>query len=226
MKISKEEFVECLPKKLKGNVTDKLVNTINNLAGDKEAANLFRDNVMSYGDLLSQGRYKLSNYLEASLFVAHKQLGKSNVDAWIATFPKKYQKYVGSVPDKTIATYASAYAKNKLVVSIMDRALVPVHILFADEYYKAVKVQVELMYNASSDTVRQKASEAIMRELKPPMEAKVKVEVTDSSGVMDSLAEAVAKLSSNQREKIIEGSYTTKEIAHSNITKASDDDKE
>src|SRR5690606_39414914 len=54
--------------------------------------NVFR----GYIGLLSEFDFRLNDFVDACIFTGYKFHGFTNVDAFIRTFPRKYQKYMRS----------------------------------------------------------------------------------------------------------------------------------
>ena len=56
------------------------------------------------------------DYVNAVKYVSHKLMGCTNLDAYVKTFPVKYQGFLNQgVLSKDIASYITAYNKSKLV---------------------------------------------------------------------------------------------------------------
>lgn len=222
--ISISEFKGCIPKSLHTNVTQEFVDKINTLQVDVEAAELFRDNLISYAEVLNSGRYKLLDYVNASLFVAFKMQGKKNFEAWCSTFPMKFTKYSGKVPDKDIYAYAATYNKGKLVQAIAERSMAVDHVLFADVRHKAIRRQAELMMS-DNENVAQKAADSLMNHLKAPEEAKIKVDIGISANdTIAQLEQTLNRLAERQSRLIIDGHSTAKDVAHQPILLENTDD--
>ncbi len=216
--LSVKEFQECLPKSMHSNVTQGFVDSINNLQVDSEAAEVFRDNLVTYSDVLKEGKYKLVNYVEASLFVAFKMQGKTNFQAWCSTFPKKYQRYVNERrPDKDIHAYASTYNKGKLVQAISERSMAVDHVLFADVRHRAIRRQAELMMS-DNEQVAQRAADSIMNHLKAPEESKIKVDIgVNENDTINQLEQTLSRMAKMYSEGIASGNMTAKQIAEQPI---------
>lgn len=218
MTITLTEFKEAVPKGLRNSITQQLVDDINQIAIDPEAASKFRENVISYTDVLNQGRYKVTDYINACLFSSFKLMGYTNQDAWKATFPDKYRTLIarGGTP-KELSSYASMYNKGQLVQAVNERTIVKDCILFADIRHAAIMKQFQLM-NTASDAVAQKAADSLMKELKMPekVESTISIGVNNDS-VLVGLQNAMNQLASMHREKIIDGTVTAKEVAQGAI---------
>lgn len=212
-----EQFKECIPKSLHKNVTVEFVDSLNNVAVDEEAARQFRDNLVQYADVLNDGRYKLLDYVNASLFVAFKMMGKTNLEAWSLTFPNKYKKKVAQgTSDKDLHSYSSMYNKGKLVQAVSERSMAVDHVLFADVRHRAIKRQAELMMS-DNEHVAQKAADSLMNHLKSPESAKVDIKVSNDSGVLAGLQDTLLKMAQQQKEMIESRTMSVKDVAHQPI---------
>lgn len=88
MVMTPEEFKAALPIQLKNAVTDEVMNSVNAvLAGPATAA--FKENLLSYSNVLLEGRFKMTSYVSAVRYVSFKLLGGTNKAAFAATFPDK-----------------------------------------------------------------------------------------------------------------------------------------
>ncbi len=223
--ITVEQFKECIPKSLHKNVTAEFVDSLNTVAVDAEAARQFRDNLVQYADVLNDGRYKLLDYVNASLFVAFKMMGKTNLEAWSLTFPSKYQKKVAAgTSDKDLHSYSSMYNKGKLVQAVTERSMAVDHVLFADVRHKAIKRQAELMMS-DNEHVAQKAADSLMNHLKAPETAKVDIKVSSDSGVLSGLQDTLLKLAEQQKAMIESKAMSAKTIAHQPILIEAEEDE-
>lgn len=210
------ELTNTLPKQIKGKVTQSMVDTVNNLA-DPEFREHYRDNLVSYGSVLDKGKFKIEQYFDAVKYVSYKILGDNIITAYKKTFPTKYANFKAQgVLDKDIASYASAYNKNKLVNLIWEQSSIPFHVINQDIRQKALMTQVELMETAKSEKVRSDAANSVLTHLKPPETNKMELEIShkEDSHIND-LRKAVQELSARQGLAIKSGILNAKEVAHS-----------
>jgi hypothetical protein len=217
--LTEDQFKKVLPDKVKKSINAELMNQINKTLSDPDMYETYRENLLSYTKVMADGRFKIHNYVEAVKYVSHKLRGCSNIDAYIKTFPDKYQRFITQgVADKDIASYVTAYNKSKLVNLIFEQTLVPSYILNADLYQKALNVQAELMVSANSEKVRSDAANSILTHLKVPETQKIELDIgvkKDSS--INALREATLELVAQQRLALQAGSMDLKEVAHSNV---------
>ena len=217
-----DQFKMALPDKVKKSVNQELVDQINKTLGDPDMYEAYRDNLLSYTRVMSDGRFKVSEYISAVKYVSHKLMGDTNIDAYSKTFPDKIQRFMSQgVAAKDIASYVTAYNKSKLVNLIFEQTLVPSYVLNQDLYQKALNVQAELMVSANSEKVRTDAANSLLTHLKMPETKKVELDIgikEDSS--IGALRAATLELARQQRMSLEAGQSTAQEIAHSRVVQA------
>jgi len=215
--LTKEQLQASMPKKFRHNVTDEMIEFINSTEGD-EFRDVYKENLVGFADVIESGRYKMLDYVNAVKFVSYKLIGDSNTIAYAKTFPDRYQRLIDkNTPMKTIASFSTAYNKGDLVHKILERTLVPVHILNMDIHQEAINTQADLMRSAKSETVRQKAAECLIMQLKAPEAAKIEVDVSYSNSSIDELRETTRALAQQQLKMIQSGAVTAEHVAQSDI---------
>jgi len=212
-----EQFKQALPEKVKKSVNQELIDQVNATLSEPELYESYRDNLISYTKVMADGRFKVSSYIEAVKYVSHKLMGCTNIDAYVKTFPAKYTRFIADgVSAKDIASYVTAYNKNKLVNLIFEQTLIPSYVLNQDLYQKALNVQADLMVNSHSDKVRCDAANSLLTHLKMPETQKVELEIgykEDSS--IAALRATTLELARQQRIMMESGAMTAQDIAHS-----------
>lgn len=190
-----------------GAVTPELMQLINSSLKNEEAMEIYKENLLSFTSVLQQGKFKLSSYVNAVRYVGFKIMGSSNKDAYIRTFPDKYQKFLkDSVNDKDIASYITAYNKSKLVNLIFAQAQIPTYILNAPLFQQAINVQAALMMNAKSEMVRFQAANSLLTHLKAPETTKVELDIgITHNTVIDDYEKAMSLMVAKQKELIMAG---------------------
>lgn len=211
-----QEVQDSLPAGQKGVITQDMVNQLNNLSKDPEEARYIRENFISFSQVLSEGRFKLGDYVRAVMYVSHKVMGKSNLESYKATFPERYQQMVadGRQP-KDIASYVAAYNKGKLVNLVYERAMIPTWVLNQDMFQSALNTQYEIMNDVSvSDKVRVEAANSILTHLKKPEsnKAELKVEIGMNDG-MKALEARLAEMAELQMKTIEGDAMSVQEVA-------------
>lgn len=230
-KVTVEELKILYPVKVAGKVLEQAAEILNTATEDMDyvMAKEFRDNCLSFIDILknSKSRVSFADYVNACKFATFKLAGNTDVRAYALTFPDRIRRMErDKVPNSHLYQYASIYSKNKTVVEVMAKLVVPTHIMFQDIFHQAVKVQSELMLNDKiSPKVRSDAANSLMTHLKTPevKQAELKVDV-QGSGAIEQLAEALGSLSGKQSEMLREGRYSLRDIREATIIEVTPDD--
>ena len=219
MTITTEVLKHSLPDKFKNSVNDELLNNINNTLSDPDLYETYRDNFLSYMSVLNDGRYKITDYLNAVKYCTQRLMGKSQIDSYIVTFPDRYNTMIqNGKSSKDISSIVTVYNKSKLVNAIMEQSLIPSYILNQDLYQKAINVQAELMNTASSEKVRSDAANSLLIHLKPPETKKVELDIgLKQCNEVEQLRNVIAELAGKQRKFIEAGVVTAKETAEQRL---------
>ena len=219
MTLTVEQFRMALPDKVKKSVNQELIDQINQTLSDPDMFETYRDNLLSYTKVMADGRFKITDYVNAVKYVSHKLMGCTNIEAYTKTFPDKYQRWINQgVSSKDIASYVTAYNKSKLVNLIFEQTLIPSYVLNQDLYQKALNVQAELMVSAKSEKVRCDAANSLLSHLKMPETQKVELDLgikEDSS--IAALRQATMELVRQQRLMVEAGAMNAQEVAHSKV---------
>jgi len=219
MTLTVEQFRMALPDKVKKSVNQELIDQINQTLSDPDMFETYRENLLSYTKVMADGRFKITDYVNAVKYVSHKLMGCTNIEAYIKTFPDKYQRWVNQgVSSKDIASYVTAYNKSKLVNLIFEQTLIPSYVLNQDLYQKALNVQAELMMTAKSEKVRCDAANSLLNHLKMPETQKVQLDLgikEDSS--IAALRQATMELVRQQRLMVEAGAMNAQDVAHSKV---------
>jgi hypothetical protein len=210
----------ALPDKVKKSVNQELIDSVNNVLIDPEMFESYRDNLISYTKVMADGRFKVTEYVNAVRYVSHKLMGCTNIAAYTKTFPDKYTRFVANgVQASDIASYVTAYNKSKLVNLIFEQTLIPSYVLNQDLYQRALNVQADLMVNAKSEKVKCDAANSLLTQLKMPEITKVELDIgikEDSS--INALRQATLELARQQRLSMESGQMTAEGVAHSKLT--------
>lgn len=212
-------FKEVLPKKLKRQVNQTLMDQINATIDDPVILEAFKDNLIGFTSVLTEGKFTMAQYICAVKYASYKLMGATNKDAYLKTFPGKYSDFVTrGVSAKDISSYSTAYNKTKLVNLIMAQTLIPVHVLNAPMFQQALNVQAELMLGAKSEMVRSNAATALLTHLRPPeaQEIELSIAVKEDDSIK-ALRESTLALVAQQKEMIRTGSASVTAIAESNL---------
>lgn len=217
--LTEQQLKDALPEKLKKSVSKELLQSLNQTLSDPILGENLRDNIIGYAHVMQNGKFKLSQYINAVNYVSFKVMGATNLQAYSKTFPDKYQEMLNkNVSTKDINSYVCAYNKGKLVNLIYEQTLIPTYILNADMHQKALNVQADLMLTAKSEKVRSDAANSLLTHLKAPEVTKVEMDIKHSaSDELKELKKATMDLVEQQRQSIAVGQSTAKDIAHSKV---------
>lgn len=216
--LTKEMVQRALPPNLKGVATQAFTDQINGIVSDPEIAEQVRNNFISYTSVLSEGKFKVEDYLHAVVFASFKLMNMSNQDAYFRTFPQRHANMLAKgMPAKDIAAYVSMYFKGKLVQLVLQQTLTPSWVLNQDLYQKAINVQADLMCNAQSEKVRCEAANSLITALAKPKDVGplINIGVNESSGLTE-LKATLLQLAEQQQQLISQG-ISPKEIAGQRI---------
>lgn len=219
--LTTEVLERALPDKFKKSLNTELLEKINKTLTDPDIQDHLRDNFIHYIDILNDGRFKITDYLNAIKYTTHKLMGNSNINAYIKTFPDRYQDQLSrGLSNKDIQSIITVYNRSKLVTAIMEQSLVPSWILNQHLHQEAINTQAELMRTAQSEKVRSDAANSLLIHLKPPEVTKVELDigVTDSDQ-LSALKEATVALAAQQKRLIESGVMTAKNAAEQKVIK-------
>jgi len=209
-----------MPKRMKHNVTQSLVDTLNKLVTDPDERQYFRENLLSYTHVLQDPNVKMEAYIHAVRYVSYKMMGLTNQESWCKTFPDRYQRIMddGKSAGHLRAT-VSGYAKNKIVATVYEQAMIMPHILNADVFQEAVTTQAALMTDPKvSDKVRSDAANSLMTHLKSPESKRLELDIgVKEDDSLRELRHAVTDLAIAQRQSIETGTRDAQDIADSKI---------
>ena len=214
-----DQFKAQLPDKLKKSINQELIDQINATLQEPELYEQYRENLLSYTKVMQDGRFKINEYINAVKYVSHKLMGCTNLDAYSKTFPDKIQRFTAqNVAQKDIASYVTAYNKQKLVNLIYEQTLIPSYVLNQDLYQKALNTQAELMIYAKSEKVRSDAANSLLTHLKPPEVKKVELDIgIKEDGSIAQLRATTLELARQQRLALEAGMLNAQEVAHSTL---------
>lgn len=215
-----EEFKSVLPAAVKKSVTQDVLDIVNSAIGEPEFIEAFKENLVGYQYVLTNGKFKLTSYVEAVKYVSHKLMGATNNDAYKRAFPEKIAEFKRrGISDKDISTYVCAYNKNKLVSLIFAQSMIPTHVLNADIFQEAINIQLQLARSAQSEKVRSDAANSLMVQLRPPEVKKIELDigVKGDESVITALRETTMELVKQQKLALQSGAITAQDAAHSGL---------
>lgn len=220
MQLTEQQLKTILPSNFRTGLSQDLIDNINNVLSDEGMATAFKENLITFTSVLSEGKFSLQEYINAVKFVSFKALGDTGKVAYAKTFPERYNRWLQEgVEGKKIASYVSIYSQTKLVTLIMERMLVPSWILNQDVYQQAINTQAQLMLDTKvSPMVRTKAADSLLNILKRPETQKMELQVSQKeSDSMIDLRASLQELVEAQKTMIANKVYSAKQIAEKGL---------
>lgn len=218
-----QEVKQAFPSTLRNSVSQDFVDKLNQMHTDPLIREAMQEKALGYISILQEGKFKIDDYLSAVKFVTYRVSGHTQQESYLKAFPERNKKFMlEGASSKEISAYVSMYAKGKLPTMMLERAMIPVWLVNADNFQKAINTQVELMTTASSEMVRTTAANSILTHLKQPEVAKHEFTVKDETqrSALDQLREATQELARAQREAIQSGKQSARDVAHSEVIQA------
>lgn len=224
--LTAEQFKQVVPNQFKACVSQELIDQINKTLADPDMYETYRDNLLGYAHVMREGKFKMEDYINAIKYCSHKIMGASNIDAYVKTFPDKYQAMLSAGKNaKDISSFVTSYNKNKLVNLILEQSMIPSWVLNQDMYQKALNHQLFLMLNAKSEKVQSDAANSILVHLKPPEVTKVELDIgLKKDSAMDDLKQNLAELALMQKQFISAGVTQVKDLAQQKLVRVIDHD--
>lgn len=219
MALTQIEVASALPAHLKSAVTPAFVDKFNNIVADPQVAEEFERNFVTYSKVLTEGKYKTGDYMNAVAYVTYKLLGHTNQDAYKYTFPDRYRDMVAAGKDtKQISSFVAAFHKGQLVQAIMQQSIVPAWVLHQSKFHEAIGVLAEVALDTGAlNKDRVAAADSLAKHLTAPVakEINLNLGVQESSG-MSEMKEMMAEMARQQKRMIEEGA-DVKQIAEQGL---------
>lgn len=214
-----EELKQLVPTQFRKTLDQSFVDLVNSFVEDEAREAYLRD-LVTYVSVLNEGKFKLKDYFNAIKFVGFRALGKTQVEAYVLTFPDRYKGHMArGTPMEYIAQYASQYAKSMLVTKLTQQQLIPTHLAYQHVFAEAIQTQVSLMRDPKvSPKVRSDAAAHLMKTLAPPVDAKVQLEIgAKTSNALDDIYNQLSDIAKAQQQQIVNGSASAKDVAEATI---------
>ena len=216
-----EAVKKLVPKAQRTMITQDYLDRIEASVTDSDVAEQFKENFITYLNVLSKGKYKMDDYISAVKYISYKLLGYSNIKAYAATFPDRYQR-LKDEGQQQIEAFVSMYARGKLVNQIFEQTMVPTYVLNAPLHQEALN---ELAMMIKDPDVRGmtkvKACEAILQHTKQPEVIKGELTIgIEQSDTINDLRDIVENLADTHRVLLEKKGMTLKEITEGSIIDA------
>ena len=213
-----ETVKKLVPKSQRGLITQDFLDKIEASVQNSLIAEEFKNNFITYLNVLSTGKYKMEDYISAVKYVSFKLLGYSNVDAYAATFPDRYERLKREGQEQ-IEAFASMYNKNKLVMQIYEQTIVPTYVLNAPLHQEALNELAKMIKDPSvRGMTKVKACEAILQHTKQPEIVKGELTIgIEQQDTISDLRDVVEQLAEVNRLSIARKVKSIKEVAEAKI---------
>jgi hypothetical protein len=221
-KLELEVIRELLPDKKKKKVTQEVVDTINKLVSDPDYGEELAENYVNFiGVMREKHRFSLEQYQRAVMFYTLIESGVAQIHAYMQVFPDRVAYRKKLYPERTVTEdlmhESSRFNRSMLVMEIRKLDTISVKLIHRSLLHEAVLKQATLMRTAKSELVQQKASETLIRELKPEEDTTINLNLGDgTSKVLQELRAATQALAHEQFARITKGT-PVKMIAESKI---------
>ena len=222
-----ESVRKLVPKNQRTLITQEFLDKLKASVSDSLVAEQFKENFVTYLNVLSKGKYKMEDYINAVKYVSFKLLGYSNINAYIATFPERYER-LKAEGQTQIEAFVSMYNKNKLVMQIYEQTIVPSYVLNAPMHQQALNTLAAMIID---DDVRGmtkvKACEAILQYTKQPDVVKGELTIgIEQSDTINDLREITENLADTYRMMLEKKGVKLKDVAEANIIDVTPEDEE
>lgn len=213
-----ETVKKLVPKNQRTMITQEFLDKIESSVQDSLIAEQFKENFITYLNVLSKGKYKMEDYISAVKYVSYKLLGYTNIDAYAATFPERFNRLKQEGQQK-IDAFVSMYNKGKLVMQIYEQTIVPTYVLNAPLHQEALNELAKMIKDPNTKGMTKvKACEAILQYTKQP--DVVKGELSIDIGQQDTIAElreVTEQLADTFRKSLEHKVKSLKEVSEANI---------
>lgn len=216
--LSIETVKKLVPKSQRGLITQDFLDKIEASVQNSLIAEEFKNNFITYLNVLSTGKYKMEDYISAVKYISFKLLGYSNIDAYAATFPDRYERLKREGQEQ-IEAFASMYNKNKLVMQIYEQTIVPTYVLNAPLHQEALNELAKMIKDPSvRGMTKVKACEAILQHTKQPEIVKGELTIgIEQQDTISELRDVVEQLAEVNRLSIVRNVKSIKEVAEAKI---------
>lgn len=182
-------------------ITQDLVDKLNDWGTDPKLMESYGDNVLSYIGVLKEGKFKITDYMNAVRFVSYKLMGHSDIDAYIITFPDRYERLLADgVPREDMSPYVSAYKKNTIVIKIFEQTVIPMNVLNNHMAQDSLNELMKIGLHGRSEMARVAALSKILDKTDAPEIKKMQLDMNVNTG--DAIADLRTMLSEAANEQM------------------------
>ncbi len=215
------DFVKSQLGKKAKDLTQDTIDEIQHLVSEPDYGPQFLETYVDYFNIMDKNKWSLPKYMQAMKFFTLIEGGYTAIDAYIRVFPERLKSRLGNGGTREqMSGEASRYNNNQIVNEIRKVSAIGIQLSHRHLLHEALDTQAELMRNARSELVRQKASETLIRELKPQEDTKIQLDVAvNERDTLDSLRDATEKLVLAQEQSIKAG-LAVKFIAEAKVIEA------
>ena len=205
-------------------ITQELVDKLNDWGKDPKLMESYGENVLSYIGVLKEGKFKITDYMNAVRFVSYKLMGHSDIDAYIITFPDRYERLIADgVPREEMSPYVSAYKKNALVVKIFEQTVIPINVLNNHMAQDSLNELMKIGLHGRSEMARVAALSKVLDKTDAPETKKMQLDMNVNTGdAISDLRTMLSEAANEQLEYINKGKVDLKTLGA--LKPKSDDD--
>lgn len=213
-----ERLKYMLPKDSKVQVTQATVDMINDVI-DKSGVHrgLMEERLLSYTHLLGPG-VGIKQLLKAIQFcILSTTPTLTQTKAYLITFPEKAEELISQGRDAS--SFASMYAKTKLVQDIMQASQIGIHITYAPLQHQLIEKLLNLSNGIAaggekaSPTVQLNATLGLLEKIIPPAEQTINLKTgmdDESKAATQNLADQIEAMARLQLERLQRGESLNK----------------
>ena len=222
-----EAVKKLVPKNQRNMITQEFLDRVEASVSDSLVAEQFKENFITYLNVLSKGKYKMEDYINAVKYVSFKLVGYSNIKAYAATFPDRYQR-LRDEGQTQIEAFVSMYNKNKLVMQIYEQTIVPSYVLNAPMHQQALNTLAAMIVDDDiRGMTKVKACEAILQYTKQPDIVKGELTIgIEQSDTINDLREITENLADTYRIMLEKKDINLKGIAEASIVDITNEEDE
>jgi hypothetical protein len=200
-KITLEALKSVTVKSQRSMITQDLVDKLNQWGTDPKLMESYGENVLSYINVLKEGKFKITDYMNAVRFVSYKMMGYTDIDAYIITFPDRYERLLADgVPREDMSPYVSAYKKNALVVKIFEQTVIPINVLNNHMAQDSLNELMKIGLHGRSEMARVAALSKVLDKTDAPDVKKMQLDMNVNTG--DAIADLRTMLSEAANEQL------------------------